>query len=219
MKAPIEPRESALVEPTGAFGRSSARAPLVALRPLDRVRGTPHSALLRQIGLAVVLALLVVPSLAHASEARKILRLCGESKPLSGFSQKAYREALKQMETELVEYSECQREISEAERKAAGEGSSGFGTSAGAAGPGGLTNTPIPLTPAESKAVESAHHRGSAVPVGGAPIHPGVVHADIASAVNKLPRSLLAMLALLTAGALTTLALEARKRVNARRNG
>lgn len=191
---------------------------LVALRTLERVRGTTSSRLLRRLALAGTLTLLVAAAPAQANEATKIYERCAHGESLQGFKQSAYREALEQMPTIVREYYDyCEGLIRKAEVAAAGGAGAGAG---GSGGPGGSSNTPLPLTPAESKAVENAHsHGASAVPVGGVPIRPGVVHANIASAVNKLPRSLLAMLALLIAGALIPLAIEARKRVNARRNG
>ncbi len=67
----------------------------------------------------------------------------------------------------------------------------------GAAAGTPAANVAAPLTPAEQHAVQSAHHNGSTpVQVGSVPVRPGVVHADIASAVNTLPHSLFAVLAL-----------------------
>jgi len=189
---------------------------LVALRLLERVRGTLSSSLLRQIGLAGTLVLLIAASPARASEATKIIERCTHGESLRGFKQSAYRQALEHMPTIVAEYNDpCVNMIRKAELAAAGGGGGGAEAGAGAA-----PNTAIPLTPAESKAVESAHRHGAtSVPIGGVPIHPGVVHADIASAVNKLPHSLFAVLALLVACALVLLGREASKRVHARRNG
>jgi hypothetical protein len=65
--------------------------------------------------------------------------------------------------------------------------------------------------------VQRAHRDGSTpVQVGDEPVRPGVVHADIASAVNTLPHSLFAVLAFMLAGALALAIGEVRKRVRAR---
>ncbi|HEX4837468.1 MAG TPA: hypothetical protein VFV03_02950 [Solirubrobacteraceae bacterium] len=150
---------------------------------------------------------------AQASEAQAIIEKCGHGEPFSGYSQNAYREALKQMPTEVSEYSDCVNLIRKAELAAAGGGTGG---SAGTAS----SNVALPLTPFEQRAVESAHRNGSTpVRVGNQPIRPGVVHADIASAVNTLPHSLFAVLAFLLAGALALAVEEVRKRVRARRDG
>jgi len=161
----------------------------------------------------VALALLAGASTAHASEAQTIIEKCGHGEPFSGYSQSAYREALKHIPTEVSEYTDCANQIRKAELAAAGGGAGG---GAGV----GSSNVALPLTPSEQRAVQNAHHSGSTpVQVGGEPIQPGVVHANIASAVNTLPRSLFAVLAFMLAGALALAIGEVRKRVRARRNG
>jgi hypothetical protein len=158
---------------------------------------------------AVVL-LLAGASAAQANEAQAIIEKCGHGEPFSGYSQNAYREALKHMPTEVSEYTDCVNLIRKAELATAGGGAAGAGAS----------NVALPLTPSEQRAVQSAHHNGSApVQVGSKPIRPGVVHADIASAVNTLPHSLFAVLAFMLAGALAFAIGEVRKRVRARRDG
>ena len=161
----------------------------------------------------VALALLAVATVAQASEASQIIEKCAHGKPIGGYSQSAYRQALKQLPTIAIEYSECTNEIRKAELAAAGGG-------AGATSAISPTNVPLALTPTEQRAVQSAHHNGAApVRVGGEPIRPGVVHASIASAVNTLPHSLFAVLAFLLAVALGLAIGEVGKRVRAHRNG
>jgi hypothetical protein len=160
----------------------------------------------------VALALLVFASTAVAGEEQAIFEKCKNGESLAGFSQHAYREALKHMPTIVSEYSECAQLIRKAELAAAGGGAP---TASGAS-----PNVALALTPAEQHAVQSAHHNGAApVQVGSEPIQPGVVHADIASVVNTLPNSLFAVLAFLLAGALGLTIGEVVKRVRARRNG
>jgi hypothetical protein len=161
----------------------------------------------------VALALLTLASSALASQAQTILEKCGHGEPFSGYSQNAYREALKQMPTGVSEYSECANLIRKAELAAAGGG-------AGPATGGPSFSVALPLTPSERRAVQSAHRNGSApVQVGSEPVRPGVVQANIASAVNTLPHSLFAVLAFMLAGALVLAVGEVRKRVRARRDG
>lgn len=161
----------------------------------------------------VAIVLVVGAGPAYGSTASKILEKCGHGEPFSGYSQKAYREALKQMTTTGSQYSPCEAEIRKAEEAAAGGGT---GATAGTP----ASNVALPLTPAERRAVQSAHHSGSTpVQIGSEPVHPGVVHADIASAVNTLPHSLFAVLALMFAGALVLAVGEVRKRVGSRRDG
>lgn len=159
------------------------------------------------------IALLAFAPTALANQAQTILDKCGHHEPFSGYSQKAYREALKQMTTTGSQYSECESEIRKAEEAAAGGGT-------GAAAGTPAANVTSPLTPAELHAVQSAHRNGSTpVEVGSEPVRPGVVHADIASAVNTLPHSLFAVLAFMVAGALVLAIGEVRKRVRSRRDG
>jgi hypothetical protein len=150
---------------------------------------------------------------ASANEASRIIERCTHGEPFDGYSQNAYREALKHMPTEVSEYSDCANLIRKAELAAAGGG--GASPAAQSVAP----NTPLPLSQPEQRAVKAAHSNGSTpVQVGSQPIRPGVVHADIASAFNTLPRSLFAMLALLLAGALALVVGEVLKRVRARRD-
>ncbi len=188
---------------------------LIASRRLNMRRVAPVRFLGRRVAarrrtrLAAAPAMLVIAlglgaSTAHASEASTIIERCIHGGSLSGFSQNGYREALAHMPTEVSEYSECSNLIHRAELAAAEGG-------------GAASNVPIPLTPAEQRAVLSAHRNGSApVLVGAQPIRPGVVHASIASAVSTLPHSLFAVLAFLLAGAIILAGGEVRKRVRAR---
>jgi hypothetical protein len=161
----------------------------------------------------VALALFAGATAAQASETSQIIEKCAHGQPIGGYSQSAYRQALKQLPTILVEYSECANEIHKAEL-------AGVGGGAGTTSPGSSSSVPLALTPAEQHAVQSAHRNGAApVRVGSEPIRPGVVHADIASAVNTLPHSLLAVLAFLLAVALGLAIGEVGKRVRARRDG
>jgi hypothetical protein len=160
----------------------------------------------------VALAVLGFASTATANEAQTILEKCGHHEPFSGYSQKAYREALKQMTTTGIEYGECEEEIRKAEEAAAGGG-------AGATTGTPSANVASPLTPAEQHAVQSAHRNGSTpVQIGSVPVRPGVVHADISSAVSTLPHSLLAVLAFMAAGAVVLAIGEVRKRVRSHRD-
>jgi hypothetical protein len=160
----------------------------------------------------VALAPLAGATVAQASEASSIIEKCAHGKPISGYSQSAYRQALKQLPTILIEYSPCPEQIRNAELAAAGGGAGGTST-------GGASNVPLALTPKEQSAVQNAHHAGSTpVRVGNQPIRPGVVHANIASAVNTLPHSLFALLAFMLASLLALAIGEVVKRVRAHRN-
>jgi hypothetical protein len=160
------------------------------------------------------IALLIGAPAAQAGEAQTVLEKCEHGEPFGGYTQNAYREALKHMPTEVIEYTDCANLIRKDELAAAGGG-------AGPAASGASSNVALPLSPAEQRAVQSAHHGGGSAPVqvGSVPVRPGVVHTDIASAVNTLPHSLFAVLAFLLAGALVLVVGEVGKRVRAGRHG
>lgn len=162
--------------------------------------------------LAAIAAFAVAPP-ASANVGEKIIEKCANNEPFSGYTPADYRQALKQMETGALEYSDCANLIRKAELASAGGGT---GASAGTA----ASKVALPLSPTEQKAVQKAHgnHGSSPVKVGSEPVFPGVVHANIASAVNTLPHSLLALLAFLLAGMLVLAVGEVRKRVNAHHN-
>jgi hypothetical protein len=141
--------------------------------------------------LALLLLFLSIDAPASADVGATIINRCTHGQSLSGFSQKAYREALQELPTEVEEYSDCANLIRRAELAAAGRGS---GESGGA---------PIPVTPAERSALSRASELGPVpLQVGNQVVRPGVIHADIASALNSLPSPLLAILAFLLACAL-----------------
>ena len=203
--------EGLLVNLRGSFGRSSTSAVLRQIRVAQRLPlrlGAPTAA----AALAAI-ALLAGAPVAQAGEAQTVLEKCEHGEPFGGYTQNAYREALKHMPTEVSEYTDCANQIRKDELAAAGGG-------AGPVASGASPNVALPLSPSEQRAVQSAH-RNSPVPVrvGDEPIQPGVVHANIASAVNTLPHSLLAVLAFLLGGALVLAVGEVGKRVRARRHG
>jgi hypothetical protein len=151
--------------------------------------------------LAPVLALLlaalaVVPSQAAAEDVgHKIIRLCAEAKSLSGFPPSAYAKALKEISPTTEEYSECGQLIRQAQAASA----AGNSSSAGGGGSTGLTAA-IQATPAEQASIAAAAKSGSApVDLDGQEVHPGVVHADVSSALSTLPTPLLVLLAFLLA--------------------
>jgi hypothetical protein len=164
--------------------------------------------------LAALAALAVGAAPARADVGATIIERCTNGQSLSGFSQQAYGKALQEMPAEVSEYSDCVNLIHKAELAAAG----GQGAGIAAGGQGALTANVAPPTPAEQQVLQSAH-RGAAAPVriDGQTVDPGVVHANIASAVSSLPTPLLALLALLGACALAILARAIRDRVRAGR--
>jgi hypothetical protein len=146
---------------------------------------------------------------ASADIGETIILRCTHNESLSGFSQSAYRKALKEVSADTEEYSECTPLIRQAQAAAAAKGSAGTAAPPVVAAPAALA-----ATPAETKAIEQASHVSPGpVSLGGSAIRPGVIHAGISSAFNTLPAPLLATLAFLLASLLAFGARILRNRV------
>jgi hypothetical protein len=139
------------------------------------------------------IALTAAPA-AHAEDVgHKLIRACAEGKSLSGYPPSAYAKALKEISATTEEYSECGQLIRAAQAGAA----SGHG---GASSAGTVPTQAVPVTPAEQKSLAGAAAAGAGpIDLGGQEIHPGVVHANVASAFSTLPTPLLVLLAFLLA--------------------
>jgi hypothetical protein len=152
-------------------------------------------------GLAAMFALSASPS-ALGDVGQQIITRCLQNQSLAGFSQAAYGKALKELSATTEEYSDCASLIRAAQRSAA-SGKSGAG---GAQAGGGLASptAAIVATPTEQRAIVHAARSGSQpVSLGnGDVVHPGVVHADVASAFSTLPGPLLAVLVIMLASLL-----------------
>jgi hypothetical protein len=171
----------------------------------------PTRALTPPAALLIVFLSFVAPASADVGE--KIILRCTHGESLRGFSQKDYSKALKELETSTEEYSDCASLIHQAQLAAAGTRGGSGGGGGGPAAAGAAT----PATPAERNELNSAPRAGSTPQqVGNQLIRPGVVHADIASALSSLPNPLLAILAFLLACALTLAGGEIRNRVRNR---
>jgi hypothetical protein len=139
---------------------------------------------------AVLLAGMLTAPAARADVGETIILRCTHGQSLAGFPPSAYRQALKELSADAEEYTECASLIRQAQLAAAG------GSGAGA----GAEPTPLATTPAEQSAIaQAAHTKPPAVRVGGQLVQPGVVHANVASALSTLPSPLLALLAFLLA--------------------
>jgi hypothetical protein len=173
------------------------------------------TALLAALVAALTLAF-AAPSYATNAGEQVILH-CTHQESLGGFSQSAYRQALKDLESEadLEEYSGCASEISEAERAAAG----GTHGAAGSAVQSAAAPVAVTATPSQQRSIAKAtSSRPEAVKLGGGVVHPGVVHVGVASALSSLPTPLLATLAFLLACLLAVVGGALRKRVRAGRS-
>ncbi len=191
--------------PPNRTRRASPRASAsVSTRAHGRSRRRILAALLAG-ALSLSLALAPVSS---ADVGATIIERCTHGQSLSGFTAQQYRQALRELPTEVEEYSDCANLIRHAELGGAG-GAGG--------GPNGSASATIPLTPAERTALKSAPKLGS-VPlvVGDQTVAPGVVHVNIASALSSLPTPLLATLAFMLVCLLVVLGGNIRSRVRAR---
>jgi hypothetical protein len=138
-------------------------------------------------------AILAGAPAAGADVGQTIILRCTHGKSLSGFSQQDYQRALQELPTEVEEYSNCASVIRAAQLAAA------------AGGRGGEQRTTVPaaISPAEQSSISRVRTvEPSALRIGGQTVDPGVVHANVASALNSLPSSLLAVLAFLLTCAL-----------------
>jgi hypothetical protein len=183
---------------------------------------SPHArtllrrALLTGAALAAV-ALLAAPAAWAESVGEQIVRRCTTAQSLSGFTQAQYKQALEDEQADAEEYSPCAEEIRQAEIAAAAARGSHHG---GAAAAEAARAAPLAAAPAELRSLERAKRQGGGpVTVGGQVIHPGVVHADVASALSTLPTPLLAVLALMLACVLVLAGVLARKRIRRGREG
>lgn len=163
---------------------------------------------------AIAAALMSTAATAQGDVGEEIIRRCTHAESLRGFSQAAYRQALKELSAGTEEYSNCAQLIRQAQLAAAGAGRGG--------GAGGGTATPaasiVAPTPSEQRAIAHASTAGAApLQVGAQTIHPGVVHADIASALSSLPTPLLATVAFLMICLLAAAGAGIRNRIRAQR--
>jgi hypothetical protein len=171
----------------------------------------------RGLLLGTLLAIALQPAVpaASADQGEAIILRCTHGQSLSGFSQKAYKQALKDLNADTEEYTPCSSQIRQAQLAAAGSSRGG-----GSGSSGGPSAAAIVPTPAEQRAITSAGHaRPAPVQVGQEAIHPGVVHVDVASALSSLPTPLLAMLTFLLICLLLVAGGALRNRVRARRAG
>jgi len=140
--------------------------------------------------LTIVLTLAAAPA-ALANVGETIIQRCVNSESIAGYSQSAYSQALSELDAGTEEYGECGTLIRQAQLAAAA--GSGAAAQQGAANP-----TVLPTTPAEQRQIAGAAKAGAdPVRVGGETIRPGVIHANVSSAVSSLPGPLIALLSFL----------------------
>jgi hypothetical protein len=160
------------------------------------------------VGLSILL-MLALASVSRASEAQTIIYRCNHGQSLSGFKQGGYRKALRELSTISSEYTDCGELIRQAQLAATAH-------RGGTGGPqgGSEPNVPLALSPSEQHEVQSAHNvKPMPLTFGKDVITPGVVHANIASAVSSLPSPLVATIAFAIALGLVIALASLRNRV------
>jgi hypothetical protein len=151
---------------------------------------------------------------ALANVGETIILRCTHGQSLSGFSQSAYKQALKELSADAEEYTDCSSLIRQAQVAAAGRRSGPGGGTASAPSAAATTASPAE----RSDVARAATSAPGPVTLDGHVIHPGVIHAGIASAFSSLPTPLIATLALLLVCLLAVVGAGLRKRVRAGRS-
>lgn len=175
-----------------------------------------------RLTLALLLALVLAPSSALGAT-KDVIRDCQDGSISGKYSQKDFNDALRNIPTDVDEYTDCRDVIRRAQLGSAG-GSAG-GAAAGAGG-GANTSGGVPVvpagggtgggssdallaaaSPAEQKAVREATGGGGTVPVAiaGRLISPKAQGLSPAGSANVVPTPLIVALALLGAGLLVPL--------------
>ena len=162
-----------------------------------------------------------LPGPAWASRGAQVIRDClAHDRITHSYTVQDYRDALRQLPTDVREYSDCGDVIRRAELAAAGGGSQSSQAASG--GLTGTTSQANPLagaSPHERAALDAARRAGArAVRVGGLLVRPGASPVRTASIVNSLPTPLLAGIIALLVSALLGPAAWVRNLVRARRS-
>jgi hypothetical protein len=182
--------------------------------------------------LLTVLAAILLPAGAAPAAGKDVIRDCTDDEVMSKtYTQKEYRDALKELAADADQYGNCRDVILRAQQAAlaagkdkdagAGGGNGGGGPSGGA---GAIGSAPAQeqltsATKAEREAVEQARDTPAApVSLDNASVDPAKVGTVPGiSQVSDLPAPLVVLLALLLAGTLAIGSLRIRRLVNARR--
>ena len=184
---------------------------------------------------SVLLALLGVPATASANEVSELVERCAHGQPLGGFRPSAYAEALRHLPTVLLEYSNCEEQLREAELQAATVGgalgsptAAGPGSPAAAGGaaaggllgglPSGAGEPPLPAPPALEQQLQAASRRppAQAVAAGLGIVRPGAVPVAGGRLLDSLPTVILAAIGAVAAAALVLGAVAVRSRTTSK---
>lgn len=178
---------------------------------------------MRRLVTALLVLGLLAPAAARAdSGANKLLiDACRDEKVDGHYTQAQYKKALEELPADSDQYTAC-REVIDRARLAAlsgagakkkagggavtgggGTGSSGGGSTGAGSGSTGRADPLASASPKERKAIQQAGKKAKPVEVGGKLVQPGALGlGGLAGSDNSLPASLVALIALLGAGAL-----------------
>lgn len=182
---------------------------------------------MRRAVLFTLALVFLLPAATAGASARQVIRDCTDNGTVDSYhSQADYQAALKNLPSDVDEYTDCRRIIEAAKRRDARRpdpATSGGGSGGGSGGSGGgivgsfNTGTPspannVPTSPAESRALSAATAGTAPVAVAGEPITPGGSGIVEASLRHALPAPLLVIVILFGLGALAALTSGARRR-------
>jgi hypothetical protein len=190
----------------------------------------------RRTTLLTILVLLASGASQALASGRDVINDCTDDEVLAKtYTQKEYRDALKQLPADADQYGNCRDIIARAQDAAAGKGSKGkttkgattttpATTSAGNTPGGGSTGEPSTKPAREQLATASAEDRAAVQEATNEPSAPEVVPSavgasngtDAGTSLSDLPAPILALLAFAVVGALGLGAVAIRRLVNAR---
>ncbi|HEX4109768.1 MAG TPA: hypothetical protein VHX88_16650 [Solirubrobacteraceae bacterium] len=190
------------------------------------LRRPPHAR--RWLAALVLVGALASPGIAWANAGQQIISECMSVGRVTGhFSQKAYDQALAELNGDIAEYSNCPAVIRQAALSAlaasrsmgGGNGGGGVGPTSGAGSSSPVSATVAPPSAQEKAAISVAHSSGGdPVDLGnGVVVTPDRARATVAGAFSTLPTPLLATVFVLLAAALVTLARPLIRHVRPRR--
>ncbi len=169
----------------------------------------------RLASLTALVVLCAFPAMAHAS-GQAVIDDCTDNGTIDGtYSAGDYRDALREIPTDIAEYTDCTAQIRAAQRSGSqDEGSSGGGTSGGGTSGGGApfdggftdsgSVTTDPFSTAGGKGEEAAiaaagKGGASPLPVGNGTVTPGATGLAAEAVANAVPTPVLVVLILLGA--------------------
>jgi hypothetical protein len=179
---------------------------------------------MRRVVLFTLLLAFLLPAATAGASPRQVVRDCTDNGTIDSYhSQSDYQGALKNLPSDVAEYTDCRAIIEAAKRRDARRpdpGTSGGGSPGGTGGGNGgsfNTGTPgpannVPTSPAEAAALGAAGAHTAPVAVAGEPITPGGSGIAEATFRHALPAPLLVVVILFGLGALATIASGARRR-------